>query len=68
MQGRSNYPGRPHQITFTGMYDSLVEGMRFVQSQMWTMTVIHANNVLLEDIYVNTTSFSNNSLLNTDGR
>ncbi|GAB7363863.1 hypothetical protein MBLNU230_g4427t1 [Neophaeotheca triangularis] len=67
VNGESNYPGRPHQITWTGIYDSFIEGMRFVQSQMWTMTVIHANNVLLEDIYVNTTSFNNNSVLNTDG-
>jgi galacturan 1,4-alpha-galacturonidase len=33
--GTNNYPGRPHQITFTGMKNGVVEGTRFVQSQMW---------------------------------
>ncbi|KUI67568.1 Alpha-L-rhamnosidase rgxB [Cytospora mali] len=55
INGTNNYPGRPHQITFTGLKDSIIEGVRFVQSQMWTMTLIHAKNVLLENIYVNNT-------------
>lgn len=36
----------------------MIENVRFVQSQMWTMTVIHARNVLLENIYVNSTDVS----------
>lgn len=55
INGTNNYPGRPHQITITGTTDSVFEGVRFVQSQMWTMTIIHSKNVLLEDIYVNST-------------
>ena len=35
--GTSNYPRRPHQITFTGLYNSVIKNMRFVQSQMWTV-------------------------------
>lgn len=35
INGSSNYPGRPHQITITGTTNSVFEGIRFVQSQMW---------------------------------
>lgn len=31
--GASNYPRRPHQITFGGLTNSVIENMRFVQSQ-----------------------------------
>ncbi|PQE07637.1 Alpha-L-rhamnosidase rgxB protein [Rutstroemia sp. NJR-2017a BBW] len=71
INGTNNYPRRPHQITYTGVTDSIFEGIRFVQSQMWTMTVIHAKNVLLENIYVNSTDVQpvgfEFSSLNTDG-
>lgn len=35
VNGTNNYPGRPHQLTITGTSDSVFEGLRFVQSQMW---------------------------------
>lgn len=35
VNGTNNYPGRPHQITIMGTTDSVFEGIRFVQSQMW---------------------------------
>lgn len=35
INGTNNYPGRPHQITIWGTSDSVFEGIRFVQSQMW---------------------------------
>lgn len=35
INGTNNYPGRPHQITYTGIKDGLFKGIRFVQSQMW---------------------------------
>lgn len=43
-----------------------------MQSQMWTMTIIHASNILLLDIYVNSTDVNQEvgfkfSSLNTDG-
>ncbi|KAK7723294.1 hypothetical protein SLS57_004488 [Botryosphaeria dothidea] len=63
----SNYPRRPHQITIWETYDSVFEGLRFVQSQMWTMTVKNSKNVLLQDIYVNNTSENDSSARNTDG-
>ncbi|KAJ3915995.1 pectin lyase fold/virulence factor [Lentinula edodes] len=71
--GTSNLIGRPHQITITGTKDSVFEGIRFIQSQMWTMTVIHSENILLENIYVNNTDtehgpgFNYSLIVNTDG-
>ncbi|KAK8044746.1 pectin lyase-like protein [Apiospora rasikravindrae] len=72
VNGTNNYPGRPHQITVTGSRDSVFQGIRFVQSQMWTVTVIHSENILMEDIYVNSTDTKQEvgfdfSSLNTDG-
>ena len=63
----SNYPLRPHQITWNGLTNSVIEGVRFVQSQMWTMTLIHSENVLLQDIYVNSTNLKGGPDQNTDG-
>jgi hypothetical protein len=51
--GRSNLHGRPHAISFYEMTNSLVSGIRFVKSQMWTSTVTRSENVELSDIYVN---------------
>lgn len=31
----SNYPGRPHAITFNGLNNSHVAGLNFQRSQMW---------------------------------
>ncbi|KAF2772065.1 pectin lyase-like protein [Teratosphaeria nubilosa] len=72
INGTNNYPGRPHQITYTGITSGHFTGIRYVQSQMWTMTIIHSQNILLEDIYVNSTDTSHAvdfdfSSLNTDG-
>lgn len=67
VNGVSNFPRRPHQITIWETYNSVFEGLRFVQSQMWTMTVKNSQNVLLQDIYVNSTSNSSTSTSNTDG-
>lgn len=64
---RSNLARRPHAITIRNTTNSVFAGIRFVQSQMWTMTVISSENVLLQDIYVNSTSNSSASTDNTDG-
>lgn len=69
-QGRSNAHGRPHAITISDSKESVVEGLRFVQSQMWTMTVARSERLLLQDIYVNSTSGPGRdfrSIVNTDG-
>jgi polygalacturonase len=49
----SNLHGRPHAISFYSMTNSLISGLRFVKSQMWTSTVTRSENVELSDIYVN---------------
>ncbi|KAH8810842.1 glycoside hydrolase family 28 protein [Xylogone sp. PMI_703] len=67
VKGASNYPNRPHALTIWKTTNSLFEGLRFVQSQMWTMTVIHSKHVLLQDIYVNSTSLDHEPARNTDG-
>lgn len=62
--------GRPHAILITETTESVVEGLRFVQSQMWTMTVARSERMLLQDIYVNSTSGPGRdfrSIVNTDG-
>lgn len=40
----------------TNTTNSVFSGMRFVQSQFWTMAITHSEDVLLENIYVNSTS------------
>lgn len=31
----SNYPGRPHAVTFDKLTNSVVHGLTFLRSQMW---------------------------------
>lgn len=51
----SNYPGRPHAITFNGLRNSVVRGLSFIRSQMWSMSIINSHYVELADILVNNT-------------
>ncbi|KAF2969627.1 hypothetical protein GQX73_g3884 [Xylaria multiplex] len=62
----SNYPGRPHAITFNGLRNSIVEGLTFLRSQMWTMSIIYSHYVELDSILVNNTG-NRVSSSNTDG-
>ncbi|KAI1324323.1 glycoside hydrolase family 28 protein [Xylariaceae sp. FL0255] len=70
--GTSNLAGRPHAITISNSKDCVIEGLRFIKSQMWTMTVARSERMLLQDIYVNNTcapgagTFSGCNV-NTDG-
>lgn len=68
-QGGSNRHGRPHAILITNTRNSVVEGLRFIKSQMWTMTLARSEKVLLQDIYVNNTSEKRDfwGAVNTDG-
>ncbi|KAF2022434.1 glycoside hydrolase family 28 protein [Aaosphaeria arxii CBS 175.79] len=34
-ENSSNYPGRPHAVTFNGLTNSIVRGLTFLRSQMW---------------------------------
>ena len=67
--GRSNLPGRPHSIVMRDTTNSVFEGIRFLQSQMWTVTLFQSANVLLQDIFVSSTSnnYYRAPTLNTDG-
>ncbi|KAF6814317.1 exo-rhamnogalacturonase b [Colletotrichum plurivorum] len=67
VKGESNYPNRPHALLIDGAVDSVFEGIRFVQAQMWTVTIMRSQRVLLQDIYVNNTSSNRNPARNTDG-
>ncbi|KAL3419434.1 exo-rhamnogalacturonase b [Phlyctema vagabunda] len=65
--GVSNYPRRPHQITIINTTNSVFSGIRFLQSQMWTMTIIHSSDILLQDIFVENLTNSGGTSRNTDG-
>ncbi|KAF5519098.1 Alpha-L-rhamnosidase rgxB [Colletotrichum aenigma] len=62
----SNYPGRPHALTLNGLKNSVVHGVNFLRSQMWTMSIIYSHNVELDSILVNNTGNRYQSS-NTDG-
>lgn len=65
--GRSNLAGRPFHMMIKNTSNSLFQGLRFLNSQMWTMSIEYSNNVILEDIYINSTSTNGSPTLNTDG-
>ncbi|KAI9172674.1 LOW QUALITY PROTEIN: exo-rhamnogalacturonase B [Paramyrothecium foliicola] len=65
-ENTSNYPGRPHQLTLNGLKDSVLRGLTFLRSQMWTMSIIYSHNVELSNILVNNTGNVVDSS-NTDG-
>ncbi|TQN66566.1 Alpha-L-rhamnosidase rgxB, partial [Colletotrichum shisoi] len=67
VRGESNYHRRPYALLIDGTEDSVFTGLRFVQAQMWTVTIMRPNRVLLQDIYVNNTSSNRNPARNTDG-
>jgi galacturan 1,4-alpha-galacturonidase len=54
-------------LTIYNTTNSVFRGLRFVQSQMWTMTILHSRGILMEDILVNSTSSSRQPARNTDG-
>ncbi|KAG7044404.1 exo-rhamnogalacturonase B [Colletotrichum scovillei] len=62
----SNYPGRPHALTLNGLRNSVVKGVNFLRSQMWTLSIIYSHNVVLDSILVNNTGNRFQSS-NTDG-
>ncbi|OOF91849.1 glycoside hydrolase family 28 protein [Aspergillus carbonarius ITEM 5010] len=63
----SNYPGRPNQLTVSGAKGAVFKGLRFVQSQMWTMSIIHTSDSWFDSIYVNNLYDNGRSAQNTDG-
>ncbi|KAL5484764.1 hypothetical protein ACEPAI_7406 [Sanghuangporus weigelae] len=65
--GTSNLAGRPINLMITSTMDSVFDGIRFVQSQFWSMAIMWSKDLLLQNIYVNSTSFSQAPTQNTDG-
>ncbi|KAI0688056.1 pectin lyase-like protein [Cerioporus squamosus] len=65
--GTSNMPGRPINFVIRNSTNFIMQGMRFVQSQFWTMAVHTAENVLLEGITIHSVSNSSAPTQNTDG-
>ncbi|KAJ9131237.1 Exo-rhamnogalacturonase b [Pleurostoma richardsiae] len=62
----SNYPGRPHALTLNGLTNSVIKGLTFLRSQMWTMSIIYSHYVELDGIFINNTG-NRVSSSNTDG-
>jgi polygalacturonase len=50
--------GRPINFVLRNSTRFSMSGVRFVQSQFWTMAVFNASDVLFENIYINSTSNS----------
>ncbi|KAJ7484383.1 glycoside hydrolase family 28 protein [Mycena latifolia] len=66
-KGVSNLAGRPHALTIWETNNSTFKGIRFVQSQMWTMTLAYSSFVNMTDIFVSSTSNDSQPARNTDG-
>ncbi|KFX95946.1 hypothetical protein V490_03582 [Pseudogymnoascus sp. VKM F-3557] len=65
--GVSNYPRRPHALTVANTTDSIFRGVRFIRSQMWTLSIIHSARTIFDSIYVNNTKTGGGHGANTDG-
>lgn len=61
-KGVSNRHGRPQALLITNTKHSVIEGLRFIKSQMWSMTVARSEKVLLQDIYVNNTRWTGTAI------
>ncbi|KAL2862301.1 putative exo-polygalacturonase [Aspergillus lucknowensis] len=65
-ENTSNYPGRPIALTLSGLTNSVVRGVNFLRSQMWTLAIIYSHHVEFDNILVNNTGNRVDSS-NTDG-
>ncbi|KAL4925422.1 pectin lyase fold/virulence factor [Aspergillus undulatus] len=65
-ENTSNYPGRPVALTISGLTNSVVKGVNFLRSQMWTLAIIYSHYVEFDSILVNNTGNRVDSS-NTDG-
>ncbi|KAL2820552.1 galacturan 1,4-alpha-galacturonidase B [Aspergillus cavernicola] len=65
-ENTSNYPGRPIALTLDGLTNSVVRGVTFLRSQMWTLAIIYSHHVEFDSILVNNTGNRVDSS-NTDG-
>ncbi|KXH57868.1 polygalacturonase, partial [Colletotrichum salicis] len=67
VKGQSNYPDRPHALAIWKASDMTVRNVRMVQSQMWTMAIMHSQNVLFGGVYINSVTNNGYPARNTDG-
>ncbi|KAJ5741008.1 pectin lyase-like protein [Penicillium malachiteum] len=62
----SNYPRLPMALTVTDSKNSEFTGIRFIQSQMWTLAVTSSEHVSFTNVFVNNTG-TQGTVQNTDG-
>ncbi|KAK1493091.1 polygalacturonase [Colletotrichum tamarilloi] len=67
VKGQSNYPDRPHALAIWKASGMTVRNVRMVQSQMWTIAIMHSQNVLFDGVYINSTTNNGYPARNTDG-
>jgi len=60
--GTSNLFGRPINFVIRNSTNFYMNGVRFVQSQFWSLTTYNASNVLMENIFISSTSNNGVSL------
>jgi galacturan 1,4-alpha-galacturonidase len=56
-KGVSNLPGRPINFVINATSRSVFQNLRFIQSQFWTMVVNSTKDTVLQNVYINSTSF-----------
>ncbi|KAI9285671.1 pectin lyase fold/virulence factor [Umbelopsis sp. AD052] len=66
-QNRTNAPGRPMTFIVYNSDNVIIRGLRIVQAQFWSMMVTTSKNIVITDMYVNNTSNSTSTTVNTDG-
>ncbi|KAF4946202.1 hypothetical protein FSARC_14253 [Fusarium sarcochroum] len=67
VKGESMYPDRPHALAIWNADGMKVNDLRMVQSQMWSMAIMWSKNVVLDNVYISSSTSSKNPARNTDG-
>lgn len=66
-RNRTNALGRPMTMTVFESDNVVIRGLRIVQAQFWSMLISTSKNIVITDMYVNNTSNSTSTTVNTDG-
>lgn len=67
VKGVSNYPNRPHALAIWKSTNLSLVDLRLVQSQMWSVAIMHSRDVLVDGVYIRSESSSGQPARNTDG-
>lgn len=67
VQGESNYPNRPHALAIWKADGLVLQDVRLMQSQMWSVAIMHSKNVIVDGLYIRGESDSGSPARNTDG-